>query len=144
RDRTASQKEEKYLREFAQEIWRQCGMRVAVLTAWKDGSGQTMTTQYDINDQIEDGEAFNGWGGAHQRWMEYAKKALGDLASNEEESLTDTESKLDSGPVEKKKKAKVDAMLMFSYIGKAWIGDIKDASLEVMKQMVWGFITFHY
>ncbi|KIK71993.1 hypothetical protein PAXRUDRAFT_22534 [Paxillus rubicundulus Ve08.2h10] len=41
-----------------------------------------MTTQYDINDQIEDGEAFNGWGGAHQRRMEYAKKALGDLASD--------------------------------------------------------------
>ncbi|KIK72013.1 hypothetical protein PAXRUDRAFT_181453, partial [Paxillus rubicundulus Ve08.2h10] len=38
-------KGEKYLREFAEEMWRQCGMRVAVLTAWKDGSGQTMTTQ---------------------------------------------------------------------------------------------------
>ncbi|KIK72043.1 hypothetical protein PAXRUDRAFT_181396 [Paxillus rubicundulus Ve08.2h10] len=61
-------------------------MRVAVLTAWKDGSGQTMTTQYDIDDQIEDGEASNVWGGAHQRWMEYAKKALGDLASDEEEN----------------------------------------------------------
>ncbi|KIK74436.1 hypothetical protein PAXRUDRAFT_19870 [Paxillus rubicundulus Ve08.2h10] len=111
-------KGEKYLREFAEEIWRQCGMRVAVLTAWKDGSGQTMTTQYDINDQIEDGEAFNG--------------------------------NSDSGPVERKKqakkgkKAKVDAVSMVSHIGKAWIGDIKDASLDVMKHMVWGFITFHY
>ncbi|KIK72588.1 hypothetical protein PAXRUDRAFT_38411, partial [Paxillus rubicundulus Ve08.2h10] len=69
--KTASQKGEKYMREFAEEMWRQCGMRVAVLTAWKDGLGQTMTTKYDINDQMEDGEAFNGWGGAHQRWMEY-------------------------------------------------------------------------
>ncbi|KIK81765.1 hypothetical protein PAXRUDRAFT_155299, partial [Paxillus rubicundulus Ve08.2h10] len=43
--KTTSQKGEKYLREFAEEMWRQCGMRVAVLTAWKDGSGQTMTTQ---------------------------------------------------------------------------------------------------
>ncbi|KIK76618.1 hypothetical protein PAXRUDRAFT_169364, partial [Paxillus rubicundulus Ve08.2h10] len=43
--KTASQKDEKYMKEFAEEMWRQCGMRVAVLTAWKDGSGQTMTTQ---------------------------------------------------------------------------------------------------
>ncbi|KIK77624.1 hypothetical protein PAXRUDRAFT_166241, partial [Paxillus rubicundulus Ve08.2h10] len=43
-----------------------------------------------------------------------------------------------------KKKAKVNAVSMVSHIGKAWIGDIKDASLEMMKQMVWGFITFHY
>ncbi|KIK77386.1 hypothetical protein PAXRUDRAFT_777940, partial [Paxillus rubicundulus Ve08.2h10] len=34
--KTASQKGEKYLREFAEEMWRQCGMRVTVLTAWKD------------------------------------------------------------------------------------------------------------
>ncbi|KIK75732.1 hypothetical protein PAXRUDRAFT_87387, partial [Paxillus rubicundulus Ve08.2h10] len=29
--KTASQKGEKYLREFAEEMWRQCGMRVEVL-----------------------------------------------------------------------------------------------------------------
>ncbi|KIK71906.1 hypothetical protein PAXRUDRAFT_181638, partial [Paxillus rubicundulus Ve08.2h10] len=140
--RTASQKGETYLREFAEEMWRQCGMRVAVLTAWKYGSGQTMTTQYDINDQIEDGEAFNGWGGTHQRWMEYAKKALWDSASNEEETPMDTDSNLDTGPLEKKKQAnkgkktKVDAVSMVSHIGKAWIGDIKDVSLDVMEHMV--------
>ncbi|KIK80343.1 hypothetical protein PAXRUDRAFT_158936, partial [Paxillus rubicundulus Ve08.2h10] len=33
--KTASQKGEKYLREFAKKMWRQYGMRVAVLTAWK-------------------------------------------------------------------------------------------------------------
>ncbi|KIK72014.1 hypothetical protein PAXRUDRAFT_22510 [Paxillus rubicundulus Ve08.2h10] len=75
---------------------------------------------------------------------------VGDLASDEEESPTDTKSNSDSGPVEKKKKAKkgkkakVNAVSMVSHIGRAWIGDIKDASLEVMKQMVQGFITFHY
>ncbi|KIK73636.1 hypothetical protein PAXRUDRAFT_177905, partial [Paxillus rubicundulus Ve08.2h10] len=106
--------------------------------------------RYDINDQIEDGEAFDGWGGAHQRWMKYAKKSLGDLASDEEESQTNTDSNSDSGPVERKKeakkgqKAKVDAVSMVSHIGKAWIGDIKDVSLDVMKHMVRGFINFHY
>ncbi|KIK72587.1 hypothetical protein PAXRUDRAFT_21815 [Paxillus rubicundulus Ve08.2h10] len=89
--KTASQKGEKYLKEFAEEMWK----------------------QYDINDQIEDGEALNGWGGAHQRWMEYAKKALGDPASDEEESPTDTNSNLDSSPVEGKK-TKVDAVSMRS------------------------------
>ncbi|KIK71882.1 hypothetical protein PAXRUDRAFT_181683 [Paxillus rubicundulus Ve08.2h10] len=82
--------------------------------------------------------------------MEYAKKSLGDSASDEEESLTNTESNSDSGPVERKKqgkkekKAKVDAVSMVSHIGKVWIGDIKDASLDVMKHMVQRFITFHY
>ncbi|KIK73004.1 hypothetical protein PAXRUDRAFT_21333 [Paxillus rubicundulus Ve08.2h10] len=109
-----------------------------------------MTTQYDINDQIEDGEAFNGCGGAHQRWKEYAKKSLGTSASDDEESQTNTNSNSDSSPVERKKqgkkgkKAKVDAVSMVSHTGKAWIGDIKNASLDVMKHMVRGFITFHY
>ncbi|KIK71756.1 hypothetical protein PAXRUDRAFT_22877 [Paxillus rubicundulus Ve08.2h10] len=82
--------------------------------------------------------------------MEYAKKALGDPASDEEESMTNTNSNSYSSPVERKKqvkkgkKAKVDAVSMVSHIGKAWIGDIKDASLDVMKHMVRGFITFHY
>ncbi|KIK72266.1 hypothetical protein PAXRUDRAFT_22188 [Paxillus rubicundulus Ve08.2h10] len=82
--------------------------------------------------------------------MEYAKKSLGDSASDEEESQTDMDSNSDSGPVERKKrakkgkKAKVNAVLMVSHIGKAWIGDIKDASLDVMKHMVRAFITFHY
>ncbi|KIK74730.1 hypothetical protein PAXRUDRAFT_174731, partial [Paxillus rubicundulus Ve08.2h10] len=100
--------------------------------------------RYDINDQINNGEAFNGWGGTHQRLMEYPQKALGDLASDEDESLTDTDSNSDSSPVEKKKKAKVNAVSMVSHIGKAWIGDIKDVSLEVKKQIVWEFLTFHY
>ncbi|KIK91974.1 hypothetical protein PAXRUDRAFT_77998, partial [Paxillus rubicundulus Ve08.2h10] len=103
--------------------------------------------RYDINDQIEDGEAFDGWGGAHQRWMEYTKKALGDSDSNEEESPTNTNSNSDLGPTKKKKKwktGKVNAVSMVSHIGNAWIVDIKDASLDVMKPMVQGFITFHY
>ncbi|KIK73710.1 hypothetical protein PAXRUDRAFT_177668, partial [Paxillus rubicundulus Ve08.2h10] len=97
----------------------------------------------DMNDQIEDGDTFTGWGGTHQRWMEYAKKALGDSASDEEESPTNTNSNSDSSPVEKKKQAKegkkckVDAVSMVSHIGKVWIGDIKDSSLDE-------FITFHY
>ncbi|KIK74662.1 hypothetical protein PAXRUDRAFT_19649 [Paxillus rubicundulus Ve08.2h10] len=82
--------------------------------------------------------------------MEYAKKALGDSASDEEESQTNTDRNSDCGPVERKKqakkgkKAKVDAVSMVNHIGKAWIGDIKDASLDVMKHMVRGLITFHY
>ncbi|KAF9230415.1 hypothetical protein BU15DRAFT_83657 [Melanogaster broomeanus] len=43
--RTALQKGERYVREFAEEMWRQCGMRVALLGTWKDRNGQIMTTQ---------------------------------------------------------------------------------------------------
>ncbi|KIK79618.1 hypothetical protein PAXRUDRAFT_160874, partial [Paxillus rubicundulus Ve08.2h10] len=145
-DKTASQKGEKYLREFSEEMWRQCRIRVAVLTAWKDGSGQMMTTQYVINDQIEDEESFDGWGGIHQRWMEYAKKVLGDLASDEEESSMDTDSHSDSSPAEKKKKAKkcrkakVDAVSMVTTL----MGHYMLVDIPTMEQMVWEFITFHY
>ncbi|KAF9241757.1 hypothetical protein BU15DRAFT_60660 [Melanogaster broomeanus] len=56
--------------------------------------------------------------GVHQRWK-YAKKAMGDTRSGDEDRPSNTKDK-------------------------AWIVDIKDASLEVMKQMIQGFITFHY
>ncbi|KAF9230858.1 hypothetical protein BU15DRAFT_83097 [Melanogaster broomeanus] len=123
--RTALQKGERYVREFAEEMWRQCGMRVALLGTWKDRNGQIMTTQFDINEEIDDGEPFTGWGGVHQRWMDRFR--------------------CQPRPRKKKStKAKSDPLSLVRKGDKAWIVDIKDASLEVMKQMIRGFITFHY
>lgn len=82
----------------------------------------------------------------HQRWMEYAKKALGDTSSGDEgPSDSEVDSDASRRPRKKKStKAKTDPLSLVRKGDKAWIVDIKDASLEVMKQMIRGFITFHY
>lgn len=38
--KTADKKGAQYVEHFAQEMWRQCGMRVFVLSAWKSSTGE--------------------------------------------------------------------------------------------------------
>jgi hypothetical protein len=41
--KTADKKGAEYIEHFAQEMWRQCGMRVFVLSAWKNSEGEVLS-----------------------------------------------------------------------------------------------------
>jgi len=41
--RTADKKGAEFVEHFAKEMWRQCGMRVFVLSAWKNSEGQVLS-----------------------------------------------------------------------------------------------------
>ncbi|KAG1834082.1 hypothetical protein DFJ58DRAFT_847670 [Suillus subalutaceus] len=47
-----------YMEHFSKEMWRQCGMRVFVMSAWKNEQGEVLFGMHDDNEALGDGESF--------------------------------------------------------------------------------------
>ncbi|KAG1745812.1 uncharacterized protein EDB91DRAFT_1245963 [Suillus paluster] len=65
-----------YMEHFSNEMWRQCGMRVFVLSAWKSCSG----CQHDDNEALGDGDSFmkmKDWEDIEPVWQEYTQEQFG-------------------------------------------------------------------
>ncbi|KAI6010724.1 hypothetical protein F5J12DRAFT_781726 [Pisolithus orientalis] len=73
----ATSKGQKYAKQFAYDMWKQCGMRVVIMSAWKDKEGEVMVGVNDFNDELGDGELYLDWEDLHGKWSAYAKKAFG-------------------------------------------------------------------
>ncbi|KAI6142697.1 hypothetical protein BKA82DRAFT_4017944 [Pisolithus tinctorius] len=73
----ATSKGRKYAKQFAYNMWKQCGMRVVIMSAWKDKDGEVMVGVNDFNDELGDGELYSDWEDLHGKWSAYAKKAFG-------------------------------------------------------------------
>ncbi|KAI6137824.1 hypothetical protein BKA82DRAFT_4368917 [Pisolithus tinctorius] len=73
----ATSKGQKYAKQFAYNMWKQCGMRVVIMSAWKDKDGEVMVGVNDFNDELGDGELYSDWEDLHGKWSAYAKKAFG-------------------------------------------------------------------
>ncbi|KAG1792710.1 uncharacterized protein HD556DRAFT_1309239 [Suillus plorans] len=66
------------IEHFATEIFKKAGMRVCILSAWKDSQGKLMLggdCSHDFNEQFRDGESFiktRDWDGIIMpEWVEY-------------------------------------------------------------------------
>ncbi|KAI6020043.1 hypothetical protein F5J12DRAFT_781067, partial [Pisolithus orientalis] len=73
----ATSKGQKYAKQFAYDMWKQCGMRVVIMLAWKDKEGEVMVGVNDFNDKLGDGELYSDWEDLHGKWSAYTKKAFG-------------------------------------------------------------------
>ncbi|KIN99101.1 hypothetical protein M404DRAFT_30720 [Pisolithus tinctorius Marx 270] len=67
----------KYAKQFVYDMWKQCGMRVVIMLAWKDKDGKVMVGVNDFNDKLGNGELYLDWEDLHGKWSAYAKKAFG-------------------------------------------------------------------
>ncbi|KAG2048994.1 hypothetical protein BDR06DRAFT_999406 [Suillus hirtellus] len=47
-----------YMEHFSNEMWRQCGMRVFVMLAWKNEKGEVLFRMHDDNEALGDGDSF--------------------------------------------------------------------------------------
>ncbi|KAL4070352.1 hypothetical protein J3A83DRAFT_4188411 [Scleroderma citrinum] len=101
--RAVEQKGRKYTQLFAEEVWRQCGMQVVVMAAWKGPDGDVLTSFHDYNDEITNGQMFDNWGHMEDRWCQYANDMFGPLESPQPK---------DSG---REKKALMHAFAAFHY-----------------------------
>ena len=154
-DRMAEQHLEKYAKEFAKKVWRQCGARVVILSGWKNDKGSLLyarlvqaigkcytignhSHRHDFNDELGDGKTFDGWGGVEKRWGEYAKEAL--IEADGADADTDTDSDASRAP----RKRKPEPLDLVTYEGHLMIGDLKDISLRTMKAILRGWVTGHY
>ncbi|KAG1842839.1 hypothetical protein F4604DRAFT_1938555 [Suillus subluteus] len=63
------------IEHFTTEMFKKAGMRVFVLSAWKDGKGKLMLGGHDFNEQFVNGESFmktRDWEGIFMpEWQEY-------------------------------------------------------------------------
>ncbi|KAG1852476.1 hypothetical protein DFJ58DRAFT_728548 [Suillus subalutaceus] len=69
-----------YMEHFSKEMWRQCGMRVFVMSAWKNEQGEVLFGMHDDNEALGDGESFmktKDWEDIEPVWQEYAQEQFG-------------------------------------------------------------------
>ena len=150
----AETKGRQYVKQFAQEMWRQCGMQVIVMAAWKGWNGQPMmgmygashkwylfthTYRHDFNATLGEGKTFPNWDDIKHHWDAYTQDAL---EGGAEEGSDDE----DAGKVLSRKKgqkrpqpvlpARDDSMLV--------IPIILDMQALERKDIMRTFVTWHY
>ncbi|KAI6140499.1 hypothetical protein BKA82DRAFT_4363713 [Pisolithus tinctorius] len=112
----------KYCRNFAEEMWRYCGMRVICFAGWKNVEGTVEACIMDFNRDIADGTSFNEVRNLEGPWRDYLGEAF-------EESGISDEDEDSQGDRQLGKKAtrtmKVDAVsLVTNEDGTVLIGEI--------------------
>ncbi|KAG2067291.1 hypothetical protein BDR04DRAFT_1159335 [Suillus decipiens] len=73
----ARKKGSAYMEHFSKEMWRQCGMRVFVLSAWKNEQGEVLFGMHDDNEALGDGDSFmktKDWEAIEPVWQEYTQE----------------------------------------------------------------------
>ncbi|KAI6016815.1 hypothetical protein BKA83DRAFT_15752 [Pisolithus microcarpus] len=76
----------KFMKNFAEEMWRYCGMRMVSLMGWKDDDGTVQACCMDFNSDIADGTTFNNIHTLDATWRDYLGTAYKnpDVAGSEE------------------------------------------------------------
>ncbi|KAG1834747.1 hypothetical protein EV424DRAFT_1531953 [Suillus variegatus] len=113
-----------YMEHFSNEMWRQCGMRVFVMSAWKNEKGEVLFGMHDDNEALGNGDSFmktKDWEDIEPVWQEYTQEQFGAGAR-------------DAGPFE----------LEMDREGMPLLPDITDTKLEEKKAIVRAFLTLHY
>ncbi|KAG1725115.1 hypothetical protein EDB19DRAFT_1915230 [Suillus lakei] len=73
----ACKKRPVYMEHFSKQIWKQCGMRVFVMLAWKNEQGEVLFRMHDDNEVLGDGYSFmkmKDWEDIQPVWQEYIQK----------------------------------------------------------------------
>ncbi|KAI5993015.1 hypothetical protein EDD15DRAFT_2367808 [Pisolithus albus] len=127
-----------YIRNFAEEMWRYCGMRMVFMTGWKDEKGVVQACCMDYNSEIGGGTAFDDLGTLNPSWREYLGKSF------EDADLADDEEPLSKGKQNPRMKKPDPVRLVTNEQGDIWIGEIKGCSRDQLQQMIRRFLTAHY
>ncbi|KAI6029013.1 hypothetical protein EDC04DRAFT_2605642 [Pisolithus marmoratus] len=74
--RAAEAKGRQYAKQFAEEMWKQCGVQVVVMAAWSSTENDVLTAFHNYDDEIGDGKLFDNWGRMQDWWAQYAQDAF--------------------------------------------------------------------
>ncbi|KAG1727969.1 uncharacterized protein EDB91DRAFT_1086269 [Suillus paluster] len=111
-----------YMEHFSNEMWRQCRMRVFVLSAWKNECGEVLLRMHDDNEALRDGDGFiktKDWEDIEPVWQEYAQEQFGAEAWDGGQQVKGGD-------------------------GMPLLPDIMETKLEQKKAIVRAFLTKHY
>ncbi|KAL4061988.1 hypothetical protein J3A83DRAFT_4384148 [Scleroderma citrinum] len=134
-------KGKQYTQQFAEEVWKQCGMWVVVMATWKGPDGDVLTSFHEYNDEITNDQLFNGWGYIEDRWCWYAKDMFG---SGEDWQPKDSE---DEAPARKKVQKgwkKPKHQLSMGLDGNSQIPAILNMAGRERKALMHALVAFHY
>ncbi|KAG1727575.1 uncharacterized protein EDB91DRAFT_1253836 [Suillus paluster] len=126
-----------YMEHFSNEMWRQCGMRVFVLSAWKNEHGEVLFGMHDDNKALGDGDSFmktKDWEDIELVWQEYAQEQFGGEARDGGQQV--------KGGQKRMKKPVFN--LEMDGDGMPLLPDITETKLEEKKAIVRVFLTKHY
>ncbi|KIK72312.1 hypothetical protein PAXRUDRAFT_180911, partial [Paxillus rubicundulus Ve08.2h10] len=119
---------QKVFRKFAQEMWWACSMRVVILAGWKQEDGNTVTAIGDFNDEIADGEKFQGGHKISTAWDKYIGTHFEPAG---EPNTDDADSKEESNPKQKQKCKRADPTTQVTCEdGAIWIGNLAGSTRE--------------
>ncbi|KAG2063630.1 hypothetical protein BDR04DRAFT_1163476 [Suillus decipiens] len=125
------------MEHFSKEMWRQCGMRVFVLSAWKNEQGEVLVGMHDDNEDLGDGDSFmktKDWEAIETVWQEYAQKQFGAGAQDRGRHVKGGQKRIRKPAFELE--ADGDGMPVLL--------DITKTKLEEKKAIVRAFLTLHY
>ncbi|KAG1886302.1 hypothetical protein F4604DRAFT_1675936 [Suillus subluteus] len=131
-----------YMEHFSNEMWRQCGMRVFVMSAWKNEKGEVLfgmqvNFMHDDNEALGDGDSFmktKDWEDIEPVWQEYAQEQFGAGAWDGGRQLKGGRKRIRKPAFE----LETDGYEM------PLLPDITETKLEEKKAIVRAFLTSHY
>ncbi|KAG2139890.1 hypothetical protein BD769DRAFT_1663061 [Suillus cothurnatus] len=126
-----------YMEHISKEMWRQCGMRVFVLSVWKNEMGEVLFRIHDDNEVLGDGDSFikmKDWEDIEPVWQEYVQEQFGAGAQDRGQHL--------KGGHKRMKKPAFE--LKMDMGGMPVLLDITETKLEEKKAIARSFLTLHY
>ncbi|KAG2060994.1 hypothetical protein BDR06DRAFT_1002186 [Suillus hirtellus] len=122
------------IRHFSSEMWNCTGMRVFILSAWKDGESKVQVARHDYNQEFGSAESFMksyNWKVIEPEWDAYAASVF--------------KGNVDENPVAQKK-GRQDNMytLEIGDDGYPVIPEYVSMDLDIKKAIVQAFLTWHY
>ncbi|KAG1880220.1 uncharacterized protein F5891DRAFT_991470 [Suillus fuscotomentosus] len=140
------------MKDLATKLWKQAGMRIFILSAWKTEEDEVRINGMDFNENLE-GNSFTDtkdWKPMLSEWNAYAGeefvKYLSHLGAIPEVDLNNDDDD-NEGEVKKSRKKggkKDDYPLEVDSYGLPVIPDVEDLSLESKKCLIRTFLTKHY
>ncbi|KAG1868417.1 hypothetical protein F4604DRAFT_1927280 [Suillus subluteus] len=130
----ARKKGDNMIRHFAAEMWNRAGMRVFVLSAWKDGESKVQVAGHDYNQEFGGAESFmktHKWDVIQPEWDTYAASIL--------------EGNVDENTVACKKGRQDNTYTLdIGDHGYPVIPACKSMDLDTKKAVIRAFLTWHH
>ncbi|KAG2105025.1 uncharacterized protein F5147DRAFT_775345 [Suillus discolor] len=128
------------MKDLATQLWRQAGMRIFILSAWKTEEGEVRINGIDFNDKLE-GSSFTDtkdWKPMLPEWNAYVGEEFVDR-NDDEDGNEDREEKENRNQRRKKE----EFTLEVDTYGLLVILDMKSLNLEDKKSLIRTFLTKH-
>ncbi|KAG1848348.1 hypothetical protein C8R48DRAFT_677283 [Suillus tomentosus] len=119
-----------YMEHFSNEMWRQCWMRVFVMSAWKNEKGEVLFGMHDDNEALGDGDSFM----KTKDWEDIEPEQFGAGARDGGRQVKGGRKQIRKPAFE----------LEMDGEGMPLLPDITDTKLEEKKAIVRAFLTSHY